>query len=101
MRSHAHQMGLVLQDLCDRFLISQRYACLLFQMELHTTFRKRLNRYRIERACALLEKGDLPMYHIAEACGFRNQRRFAEVFRREKKTSPTHYRITWRHKSYE
>ena len=99
VRSHAHQTGLVLQDLCDRFHISQRYACLLFQMELNTTFRKSLNRYRIERACELLAEGDLPMYHIADACGFRNQRRFAVVFRREKQASPTRYRMMLRRDS--
>jgi len=84
--------SLSLEDLCQEFRISGRYACRLFQEEMGTTFRRRLRYYRVQRAKEMLASTSMPMYQIAEACGFKNQRRFTETFRREEGRSPRRYR---------
>jgi AraC family transcriptional regulator len=47
---------------------------------------------RIDRACALLAAGDLPLVDIALACGFADQSHFGRVFRRERNLTPLAYR---------
>ena len=91
-REHAGNAALMLGDLCQHFRISERYVCRLFQEHGRATFRQRLSYYRVERAKDLLASTDLSMYQIAERCGFKNQRRFTEAFRRQEGTSPRKYR---------
>jgi len=92
IQKHFSQSSLNLQDLCSTFSISLGYGCRLFSEHIGITFRKRLAYYRIEYAKELLEKTDLSMYLIAEQCGFKNQRRFTEVFHRLEKMPPRRYR---------
>ena len=91
-REHASEPSLSLKELCRHFRISVGYASRLFQGQMGTTFRQRLNYYRIEKAKHLLTSTDLTMYQIAERCGFKNQRRFSETFRRQVGISPKKYR---------
>ena len=92
VRESASKVALRLGDICSQFAISERYACHLFKTELGTTFRRQLGKYRIEQAKELLHSTNFSMYRISELCGFRNQRRFAETFRREQGTTPRRYR---------
>jgi transcriptional regulator GlxA family with amidase domain len=39
-----------------------------------------------------LQTTNLSIYRISELCGFKNQRRFAETFRRKQGTTPRTYR---------
>ena len=91
-KEHASEASLSLGELCRHFRISAGYASRLFQGQVGTTFRRRLSYYRIEKAKHLLASTDMTMYQIAERCGFKNQRRFSETFRRQVGTSPKKYR---------
>lgn len=91
-KEHASEASLSLKELCRHFRISAGYASRLFQGQVGTTFRQRLSYYRIEKAKHLLESTDMTMYQIAERCGFKNQRRFSETFRRQVGVSPKRYR---------
>jgi two-component system response regulator YesN len=91
-REHAGNAALKLADVCEHFRISERYVCRLFKEHGEASFRQRLGHYRIERAKGLLASTDISMFQVAERCGFKNQRRFTETFRREEGTTPRNYR---------
>ena len=91
-KEHASNPSLRLEDLCLHFHISERYVCRLFQEYSGSSFRQRLSYHRIEQAKHLLAARDQPMSQVAEQCGFKNQRRFNEVFRRQEGTTPRKYR---------
>ena len=89
--------NLALADLSLRLLsrdlgISESYASKLFRDELGVTFRRHVAQARISRAKKLLASGNAPLYHIASKCGFSNQSRLAETFRRLEGMAPSVYR---------
>ena len=92
LNAHATRGPMRLRDLCRHFNISSGYAARLFRKHLGTTFTERLIEYRLGKARELLDSTDTPVYLIADECGFRNARRFAETFRRWQGMSPTKFR---------
>lgn len=86
--------SLSLRHLSYEFGISERYVCRQFRDGFGTTFRARLNRHRIDEAKRLIEASDVAMSRVAESCGYRNQRRFCEAFRRLEGHSPRDYRYS-------
>ncbi len=95
LREHSGTMDMRLGDLCRNFAISSSYLVRIFRDHLDTTFKRRLNFHRVEKAKQLLVETDYPIYLIAPECGFRNHRRLAEVFKKALKISPTAYRRRW------
>lgn len=53
-----------------------------------------INRLRVQRACGLLEKTDLPLPLVAERCGFPCRSHFHTVFRSFTGHAPREYRIS-------
>ena len=92
LRDHACDSTLRLSTLCSRFRVSPRYASKMFREHVGASFRRRLCYWRIQEAKRLLASTDLPVYRVAEKCGFRNHRRLAEAFRRLERLSPGEYR---------
>jgi len=66
----------------------------------HTVFKSAMNvspveyvqRARLQRARELLISTDLPVYRVAELCGFSSSYYFCRVFRTNQKTTPTAFR---------
>ena len=85
--------SLCLGTVSERFGISTSYTSRLFRDEIGTTFRKHLASCRIQEAKRQLVASDLPVYLVAEICGFSSQCRLAETFRRLEGISPRAYRI--------
>ena len=83
-----------LAHLCEAFQISERYVCHIFQEHVGTSFRQRLGFYRIEHAKELLRDTEMAIHAVAANCGFKNQRRLTEAFRRYEGTTPRKYRIS-------
>ncbi len=79
-------------DLMDYFKISRSNGCNLFKKYLGKPFREALREVRIGKAKSLLEETLLPIYEIAERCGFRASSRFSEAFRKLYDISPRAYR---------
>ena len=48
--------------------------------------------FRMERAAALLRRGDLKVYEVAEQLGYQNYRSFSSAFERQYHVSPKKYR---------
>jgi AraC-like DNA-binding protein len=72
--------------------MSYGYFSKVFHQRTGSTFTELLNKFRIERACAMLEETGLNMNQIALECGFSDQSYFSKVFRRHTGTSPKGYR---------
>ncbi len=56
------------------------------------TYSELLNRFRIERACTLLELTSLSASNIAYTCGFNDQSYFTKVFKKAMNLPPGRYR---------
>ena len=87
---------LTLTELCKRLGISRSYAAKLFRENLGTTFRRQLSHYRVQMAKKRLAHTSDPIYLIADECGFKNNRRLSEAFRRIAGVSPSAYRHGFR-----
>ena len=80
------------KDVMHYFRFSKSHGYALFKKHLGKTFREALREFRIEKAKLLIEETPLPIYEIAEHCGFRSPQRLNEAFRRLYGTSPRVYR---------
>jgi AraC-like DNA-binding protein len=72
--------------------MSYGYFSKVFHQRTGHTFTELLNRFRFERACAIIEETGLNMNQIALECGFSDQSYFSKVFRRYAGISPREYR---------
>jgi transcriptional regulator GlxA family with amidase domain len=57
-----------------------------------TSFRRELQRVRMERAATLLRLGSMPVSHVAAAVGYRQPAQFAKSFRRHHGRAPSAFR---------
>ncbi len=78
-------------DLCRHFSISPAHVSRMFRDFFGMTFQDRRSRFRIEMAKEMMKSRREPLYVIAEKCGFKNQVRFTETFRRVEKMPPREY----------
>ena len=92
VRKNSQSCELQLSTVSEHFKISRSYASKLFRQEIGQPFRDRLRGLRLERTKTYLESTDLPLYLIAYNCGFKNQARMSEVFKRTEGISPRMYR---------
>jgi AraC-like DNA-binding protein len=72
--------------------MSYGYFSKVFHQRTGHTFSELLNKFRFERACAILEETGLNMNQVALECGFSDQSYFSKVFRRYAGISPKEYR---------
>jgi len=59
-----------------------------------TSFRRELQRVRMERAALLLRTGSMPVARVASAVGYRQPAQFAKAFRRHHGRPPSAFRGT-------
>jgi len=79
------------EDLATFVSVSPRYLTRCFHEETGLTPITYLNRYRINQAKELLERGDNTITEVAFNVGFSNSNYFGRVFRREVGASPSTY----------
>jgi YesN/AraC family two-component response regulator len=79
------------EDLATYVSVSPRYLTRCFHEETGLTPITYLNRYRINQAKELLERGDSTITEVAFNVGFSNSNYFGRVFRREVGASPSTY----------
>ena len=88
-----YRPSLRLSDIGKQFGVSENYVSRLIKERDGCPFRKKLTYTRIEKAKNMIRDTNLPMYIIASECGFKNQQRFCEAFRRVEGTSPTQFKV--------
>ncbi|MCH8474018.1 MAG: helix-turn-helix domain-containing protein [Opitutales bacterium] len=79
-------------DLCRQLHVSRRTLERRFQEALGRTPSQERQYLRLAHAQTLLQGSQNPMSEIALACGYPNQQRFTEAFRRQFGIPPSHYR---------
>lgn len=96
IRKNCSRRALAVGQLCAHFKISRRYISRLLGVHLRGSFRRRLRFYRVQKAKGLLESTDLPIYAIAEQCGFNSPGRLSEAFHQQEGLPPKRYRTTFK-----
>jgi len=82
---------MTLQELSDRFRISQTAMKLVFKSVYGQSVYAYLRNYRIERAAYLLRHGDDSITAVAGKVGYSNPSKFAAAFKAVKGMSPAQY----------
>ncbi|MCD8390329.1 MAG: AraC family transcriptional regulator [Firmicutes bacterium] len=72
--------------------IDKSYLCRLFKKETGMTLFYYLSHARVEKACAMLTDGDMPITEIALNCGFSSSSYFSSVFKKIIGTTPLKFR---------
>lgn len=85
--------GFTLEDIAGYAGMNRTYFCLFFKKHYKAGLIEYVNRLKIEQACSLLAKTDLPVSDISKECGFANVTYFNRVFKAQKGISPKEYRI--------
>ncbi len=93
---HEHYMDSIsLEDTARYVSMSKEYLARCFHQEMGVTLVTYLNRYRVNQAKALLEKGERNLTEIALETGFSSSAYFSRVFRKEVGMNPRDYiRVT-------
>ena len=80
-------------NLMSHFLFCRSYGCKLFKKHVDKTFSEKLREIRIAKVQQyLVEEPSLLIYEIADKCGFHEQKRLYETFKKIHGISPTEYR---------
>lgn len=87
---------LSLTDLADHLGYEYHYFSAVFHRCFGIHFKKFLNLYRVEKACALLHSKESDVTEICRACGFSGLRNFNRVFKEISGMTPTEYRKSGR-----
>jgi AraC family transcriptional regulator len=86
-----------LDDLAAEAQLSPFHFARMFKQSLGVPPRVYLTKLRVDRACELLEKTDLPVTEIAFEVGYSSNQVLARVFLKHRQMSPTDYRRAVRH----
>jgi YesN/AraC family two-component response regulator len=90
---HEHfAQPVVRKDIAEYVRVSEDHLTRYFQHALGIPPMTYLTRYRIQRAKAMLDGGEMNITRIAAAVGFSNEFYFSRVFRREIGVTPSAYR---------
>jgi AraC family transcriptional regulator len=81
-----------LEDLAAEAQLSPFHFARMFKHSVGVPPRVYLTRLRMEKACELLEKTDLPVTEIAFEVGYASNQAFARVFLKERNMTPTAFR---------
>ena len=85
---------LSLEVLAGRFAVNKNYLSSRFHQEVGMTVTAYINRTRVERSIAMLEKTSLTVQEVAERCGFSDGNYFTRIFRKLNGMTPNEYRIS-------
>jgi len=83
---------LSLTEVAHRIATSPRQLQRAFAEAGGTSFRRELQRVRMDRAAELLREGSRPVQDVAAAVGYRHGAQFAKAFRRHHGAPPSSFR---------
>lgn len=87
-----YQNPVSVQEIADFLSLNRSYLTELFLKTVHLSPQQFLVKYRMTKACELLENTSLPIEHIAYSCGYSSTFSFSKAFRKVNGTSPSRYR---------
>lgn len=83
---------LTLTEIADAVHLAPTYLCNLFKKETGETVVEYITTQKVDFAKRLMIVKDLPLYDIAERCGFGDYKHFSHTFKRVVGISPMQYR---------
>lgn len=83
---------LTIQLLSQKYYISVSYLCQLFKKETGSTFTNYISDLRINCACEMLKKSDIPVFEIGKKVGYRDYFYFSKLFKKITGKTPTQFR---------
>ena len=83
---------LSLQDIADELNMASSYVSKLIKKEMNVNFTQYLNSVRLEKAKELLEKTDKTVAEIAGLTGYRDEKYFMRIFKKEIGITTKEYR---------
>ncbi len=98
VREH-YKRAIPIKELAASAYLSQRKCYRVFRECLHTTPAEYIISCRLQEACQLLAKGELPITEIAQACGFGSSSYFGKIFLQRIGCTPRQYRANWQNKT--
>ena len=81
-----------LRSLAEELGYEYHYLSGLFNQCFSVNFKRFLNLYKVERACALLGEGDSSIISVYKECGFESMRNFNRVFKEITGYTPSEYK---------
>ncbi len=87
-----YQEDLKLEDLAEEFSFNYHYLSAYFNQQMKESFSDYLNRLRIEKACGLLNEGNLSIAQISERVGYSEHSYFSRVFKKMTGKTPSMWR---------
>lgn len=89
---HYNQISLSMSEVADSVEMSAAYLGRLFKQVAGQTFTEYLTKYRLEKACELLDHTEMTVNEISDEVGFTNSSYFYIVFKKNMGCTPTQYR---------
>lgn len=83
-----------LEEVSSYVGMNRTYFCMFFKKHYGKGFADYVNDLKIDKAAALLLRGDLQIADIARECGFKTVSYFNRAFKRSKSVTPGEYRKT-------
>ena len=87
-----YQNPITVQEIADFLSLNRSYLTELFLKTVHLSPQQFLVKYRMTKACELLDHTSLPIEHIAYSCGYSSTFSFSKAFRKVNGLSPSQYR---------
>jgi two-component system response regulator YesN len=78
--------------------VSVSHFCYTFKQETGMTFLEYLTRFRIDKACYMLEHTDVKVFQVSQLVGYQDAKYFSQVFRKMTGMKPSEYREQARRK---
>ena len=82
-----------IQDVAEYVNLNRTYFTALFRKKMYMSPQEYLMKVRMERACSLLKRTDLPIRIIAGSVGYENPLTFSKVFKQKFGVGPKDYRM--------
>lgn len=87
-----YNQDLSLYDIAKRFFVSREYISRKFKQTYGTNMSDYLTKIRIDHAKQLLRNPQMKLAAIAEMIGFKNEKYFSQVFKKQEGISPGEFR---------
>lgn len=81
-----------IESVAEQLQVSKSYLSDLFKKETSYTFHEYLTNTRLKVACQLLEDPNYRIYEVAQRVGYRDQRYFSQVFKKNLGITPQEYK---------
>ncbi|RUT31898.1 AraC family transcriptional regulator [Paenibacillus zeisoli] len=84
---------ITIEDIARFIGLNRSYLGSLFKERMNTSIQEYLVRYRVNKACEMMDKADLSIGDISRSVGYSDPLLFSKVFKKLKGLSPKHYRM--------